>query len=73
MKKESSQTLKLNNIPRPSGGVFKKTRVGRGKGSGLGKTSGRGHKGQGSRKSGGTRPGFEAEQYVEKQQLVVEK
>ena len=38
------------------------TRVGRGISAGKGKTAGRGTKGQGSRKSGGTRPGFEGGQ-----------
>jgi len=37
-------------------------RVGRGISSGQGKTAGRGTKGQGSRKSGGVRPGFEGGQ-----------
>ncbi len=37
-------------------------RLGRGIGSGVGKTGGRGVKGQNSRKSGGTRPGFEGGQ-----------
>lgn len=37
-------------------------RVGRGISSGKGKTAGRGTKGQGSRKSGGVRPGFEGGQ-----------
>jgi large subunit ribosomal protein L15 len=41
----------------------KKTiRVGRGISAGRGKTAGRGTKGQGSRKSGGVRPGFEGGQ-----------
>ncbi len=38
------------------------TRVGRGIAAGQGKTAGRGTKGQGSRKSGGVRPGFEGGQ-----------
>lgn len=38
------------------------TRVGRGIAAGKGKTAGRGTKGQGSRKSGGVRPGFEGGQ-----------
>ena len=37
-------------------------RVGRGISAGKGKTAGRGTKGQGSRKSGGVRPGFEGGQ-----------
>ena len=40
----------------------KRTRVGRGIGSGLGKTSGRGHKGQKARTGGGVRRGFEGGQ-----------
>lgn len=39
-----------------------KIRVGRGIAAGRGKTAGRGTKGQGSRKSGGVRPGFEGGQ-----------
>lgn len=39
-----------------------KSRVGRGISAGRGKTAGRGTKGQGSRKSGGVRPGFEGGQ-----------
>lgn len=40
----------------------KPKRVGRGIAAGRGKTAGRGTKGQGSRKSGGVRPGFEGGQ-----------
>lgn len=40
----------------------KTTRPGRGISAGRGKTAGRGTKGQGSRKSGGVRPGFEGGQ-----------
>src|SRR3954469_11857571 len=40
----------------------KSKRVGRGISAGRGKTAGRGTKGQGSRKSGGVRPGFEGGQ-----------
>lgn len=40
----------------------KRTRVGRGMGSGLGKTSGKGHKGQKARSGGGVRRGFEGGQ-----------
>ena len=40
----------------------KRTRVGRGIGSGLGKTSGRGHKGQKARSGGGVRRGFQGGQ-----------
>lgn len=39
-----------------------RNRVGRGIAAGQGKTAGRGTKGQGSRKSGGVRPGFEGGQ-----------
>lgn len=39
-----------------------KVRAGRGISAGRGKTAGRGTKGQGSRKSGGVRPGFEGGQ-----------
>ena len=42
--------------------TVKRTRVGRGIGSGLGKTSGRGQKGQKSRSGGGFRRGFEGGQ-----------
>lgn len=45
--------LKANKKPK---------RVGRGISAGRGKTAGRGTKGQGSRKSGGVRPGFEGGQ-----------
>ena len=41
--------MKLNEIRDNHGARRKRTRVGRGIGSGLGKTSGRGVKGQGSR------------------------
>lgn len=41
---------------------IKSTRPGRGISAGRGKTAGRGTKGQGSRKSGGVRPGFEGGQ-----------
>jgi large subunit ribosomal protein L15 len=40
----------------------KRTRLGRGTGSGLGKTSGRGHKGYGSRSGSSRKPGFEGGQ-----------
>lgn len=52
----------LGNLsPHPRARRSKK-RLGRGVGSGLGKTAGKGHKGQNTRKSGGTRPGFEGGQ-----------
>lgn len=47
--------LKLSKYKQP-------TRKGRGISAGEGKTAGRGTKGQGSRKSGGVRPGFEGGQ-----------
>ncbi|HOF01355.1 MAG TPA: 50S ribosomal protein L15 [Spirochaetota bacterium] len=46
----------------PKNSVKKRSRVGRGPGSGSGKTSGRGHRGQNSRKGGGVRLGFEGGQ-----------
>lgn len=54
--------MKLHELSPAPGSKTKRTRVGRGIGSGLGKTSGRGHKGQNSRSGGGTRPGFEGGQ-----------
>ena len=50
--------MKLDEL-KPAQKVEKRTRVGRGVGSGLGKTSGRGHKGQKARSGGGVRRGFE--------------
>lgn len=52
--------MKYNELvaPRQKSG----RRVGRGIAAGRGKTAGRGTKGQGSRKSGGVRPGFEGGQ-----------
>ena len=47
---------------KPATKSVKRTRVGRGVGSGLGKTSGRGHKGQKARSGGGVRRGFEGGQ-----------
>jgi len=55
-------TLRLNTIAPAEGAKRDNLRVGRGIGSGVGKTGGRGVKGQNSRKSGGTRPGFEGGQ-----------
>ncbi|HNZ26557.1 MAG TPA: 50S ribosomal protein L15 [Spirochaetota bacterium] len=46
----------------PKNSVKKRSRVGRGPGSGSGKTSGKGHRGQNSRKGGGVRLGFEGGQ-----------
>ena len=53
--------MKLDEL-KPADKKTKRTRVGRGIGSGLGKTSGRGHKGQKARTGGGVRRGFEGGQ-----------
>ena len=53
--------MKLDEL-KPAQKNTKRTRVGRGIGSGLGKTSGRGHKGQKARSGGGVRRGFEGGQ-----------
>ena len=53
--------MKLDEL-KPAQKVEKRTRVGRGVGSGLGKTSGRGHKGQKARSGGDVRRGFEGGQ-----------
>ena len=53
--------MKLDEL-KPAVKKQKRTRVGRGIGSGLGKTSGRGHKGQKARSGGGVRRGFEGGQ-----------
>ena len=55
-------TLRLNELAPAEGAKREHRRLGRGIGSGVGKTGGRGIKGQNSRKSGGTRPGFEGGQ-----------
>lgn len=52
----------LNRLKAPKGANQKKTRRGRGEGSGLGKTSGRGGKGQTARTGGNIKPGFEGGQ-----------
>lgn len=52
----------LNNLKPAEGSRKKRTRVGRGPGSGIGKTCGRGHKGQKARKSGNPARGFEGGQ-----------
>lgn len=52
----------LHELKPAPGSRHKKTRVGRGIGSGLGKTAGRGTKGQKARSGGGVRPGFEGGQ-----------
>ena len=53
--------MKLDEL-KPAQVNTKRTRVGRGVGSGIGKTSGRGHKGQKARSGGGVRRGFEGGQ-----------
>ena len=53
--------MKLGEL-KPAVEKTKRTRVGRGIGSGLGKTSGRGLKGQKARSGGGVRRGFEGGQ-----------
>ena len=53
--------MKLGEL-KPAVEKTKRTRVGRGVGSGLGKTSGKGHKGQKARSGGGVRRGFEGGQ-----------
>ncbi len=52
----------LDRLKAPKGAVKKRTRRGRGEGSGLGKTSGRGGKGQTARTGGSIKPGFEGGQ-----------
>ncbi|MBI5587238.1 MAG: 50S ribosomal protein L15 [Deltaproteobacteria bacterium] len=52
----------LSKLKAPAGANQKKTRRGRGEGSGLGKTSGRGGKGQTARSGGSIKPGFEGGQ-----------
>jgi len=54
--------ITLSNLKPARGSVTKRTRVGRGPGSGLGKTAGRGHKGHKARAGGSTNPGFEGGQ-----------
>ncbi|MCL5038545.1 MAG: 50S ribosomal protein L15 [Firmicutes bacterium] len=54
--------MKIQELRPAAGSRQKRTRVGRGIGSGLGKTSGCGHKGQKARAGGGVRPGFEGGQ-----------
>ena len=53
--------MKLDEL-KPAQTSAKRTRVGRGVGSGIGKTSGRGQKGQKSRSGGGVRRRFEGGQ-----------
>ncbi|HJN74970.1 MAG TPA: 50S ribosomal protein L15 [Myxococcota bacterium] len=52
----------LANLKPPAGSTKKRTRVGRGEGSGKGRTAGRGQKGYGSRSGSGVNPGFEGGQ-----------
>jgi large subunit ribosomal protein L15 len=54
--------MAYNQLKANQGARKRRTRVGRGIGSGLGKTSGRGILGQGSRSGGSVRPGFEGGQ-----------
>jgi len=54
--------MRLHDLAPAPGSKKKRTRVGRGLGSGLGKTAGKGHKGQKARAGGGVRPGFEGGQ-----------
>lgn len=54
--------MRLHELKPTPGSHQKKTRRGRGLGSGLGKTAGRGHKGQKARSGGSIRPGFEGGQ-----------
>jgi len=52
----------LANLKPVPGSTQKRTRVGRGEGSGKGRTAGRGTKGYGSRSGSGVNPGFEGGQ-----------
>src|ERR1041385_4098808 len=54
--------MRLNTLKPAKGAKTRRTRVGRGIGSGLGKTCGRGHKGQKSRAGGFHKVGFEGGQ-----------
>lgn len=54
--------MRLHELKPTPGSRQRKTRRGRGLGSGLGKTAGRGHKGQKARAGGRIRPGFEGGQ-----------
>ncbi|MFO1436053.1 MAG: 50S ribosomal protein L15 [Gammaproteobacteria bacterium] len=54
--------MRLNTIKPAAGAKTKRTRVGRGIGSGIGKTAGRGHKGQHARAGGYHKVGFEGGQ-----------
>ena len=61
-KKQASSTRGLHSLHPAKGSVRQRTRVGRGRGSGLGKTSGRGEKGQKSRSGFSHKVGFEGGQ-----------
>jgi len=54
--------MDLSNLKPPKGAKHRKTRVGRGQGSGNGKTAGRGHKGAKSRSGFKFKRGFEGGQ-----------
>jgi large subunit ribosomal protein L15 len=54
--------MNLRDLKPAPGSTTRRTRVGRGIGSGMGKTSGRGHKGRGARAGGNTPPGYEGGQ-----------
>jgi len=54
--------MDLSNLKPPKGAKHRKTRVGRGQGSGNGKTAGRGHKGAKSRSGFHYKRGFEGGQ-----------
>jgi large subunit ribosomal protein L15 len=61
-KKQADSTRGLHTLRPAKGSVRQRTRVGRGRGSGLGKTSGRGEKGQKSRSGFSHKVGFEGGQ-----------
>ena len=54
--------MRLDKLRPQPGSSHRRTRVGRGPGSGCGKTSAKGHKGQLARSGGGKGPGFEGGQ-----------
>jgi len=56
--------MKLNSIQTPAGAVKKRSRLGRGIGTGSGKTSGKGHKGQKARSGYSRKAGFEGGQLM---------
>jgi large subunit ribosomal protein L15 len=61
-KKQAASSRGLHTLRPAQGSVRERTRVGRGRGSGLGKTSGRGEKGQKSRSGYSRKVGFEGGQ-----------